>query len=153
MGQVQEANMAAIRRLSEAWNNLDRGTFAASYAQPIVLHRAHGDYTVFYGDDETWAEIVESFEVFPDHHVELLGMMADGDHVFVYFEYSGTDSGIGLDGRPPTGKKMAHRGFVDYRLKDGVVVEATSIHEAIDMYRGLGIPVVIGGVPMFGDDS
>ena len=55
------------------------------------------------------------FARYPDFHVDLLDVMAEGDLVIVRGIWSGTDS--------QTSTEICFRAFVQYRLDDGKIVE------------------------------
>ena len=88
--------------------------------------------------DEHWASVEDTFAVFPDFGAELLGVVAEGDRVFQYWTYSGTHLGSTPD-RGPTGKRAEWRAFSDYRFEDGVIVEATQIHDTYEQFLQLGL--------------
>jgi predicted ester cyclase len=69
----------------------------------------------------------------------LLGLVAEGDRVFQYWTYSGTHLGSTEGGRKPTGKRAEWRAFSDYRFEDGVIVEATQLHDTYEQYLQLGL--------------
>ena len=137
MGAVEEQNKAVIHRLVEAFNNQDREAFVSCYANPLVINTQHDSFTMTH--DEHWESVVDTFKVFPDFRSELLGVVAEGDRVFQYWTYSGTHLGSTAGGRKPTGKRAEWRAFSDYRFEDGVIVEATQIHDTYEQYLQLGI--------------
>jgi predicted SnoaL-like aldol condensation-catalyzing enzyme len=55
------------------------------------------------------------FARFPDFHVNLLDVVAEGDLVIVRGLWSGTDA--------ETSMRISFRAFVQYRLEDGKIVE------------------------------
>ena len=137
MNSVGESNKKVIHRLVEAFNKKDRVAFDSCYADPIVIHTQHSDVTMTH--DEHWASVEDTFTVYPDFHAELMGPIAEGDRVFQYWTYSGTHLGSTTGGIAPTGKKAEWRAFSDYRLEDGVIVEATQIHDTYEQYLQLGL--------------
>ncbi|MEE8376154.1 MAG: ester cyclase [Acidimicrobiia bacterium] len=137
MGAVEAQNKAVIYKLVEAFNNQDRETFVSCYANPIVINTQHETFTMTH--DEHWESVEDTFKVFPDFRSELLGVVAEGDRVFQYWTYSGTHLGSTPGGRKPTGKRAEWRAFSDYRFKDGVIFEATQIHDTYEQYLQLGI--------------
>jgi len=56
----------------------------------------------------------------------------------VNWTYSGTHLGSTPD-REPTGKRAEWRAFSDYRFEDGVIVEATQIHDTYEQFLQLGL--------------
>lgn len=136
MGAVEERNKATIYKLVDAFNKKDRGAFDSCYADPIVINTQFERFTMSH--DEHWESVEDTFVVFPDFRAELLGLVAEGDRVFQYWTYSGTHLGTTSD-RAPTGKRAEWRAFSDYRFEDGVIVEATQIHDMYQQYLQLGL--------------
>lgn len=139
----EEKNKAVIRQLMAAFNGRDREAFDACYADEIVVHSRAGDHT--YNHEEHWEQVQGLFKVFPDWHETVLRMVAEGDHVLLYWNTTATHLGRGQQGIEPTGKKAGFRGFSDYRLEDGKVVEAWQIYDMLDLYRQLGLVELPGG--------
>jgi len=137
VGAVEGRNKAVIYKLVEAFNNKDRAALDSCYANPIVINTQHESFSLSH--DEHWKDIEGTFEIFPDFHAELLGLVAEGDRVFQYWMYSGTHLGSGSGEREPTGKHAEWRAFSDYRFEDGKIVEATQIHETYEQYLQLGL--------------
>lgn len=143
METVEAQNKAVIHKLVEAFNNRDREAFDSCYADPIVINTQHETFTMSH--DDHWKSVEDTFEIFPDFRSELLGLIAEGDRVFQYWTYSGTHLGTSPGGREPTGRRAVWRAFSDYRFEDGVIVEATQIHDRYEQYVQLGIIEPLGG--------
>lgn len=62
-------------------------------------------------------------QAFPNLHVTIDGLVAQGDEVVVRWRASGTHSGAGL-GIPATGKECSIRGMTWHRYADGKLLEA-----------------------------
>ena len=80
------------------------------------------------------------FQAFPDMHLTVDGMIAEGDLVAVYYTGHGTHQGD-LMGIPPTGKQVTASAVLTLRIVDGMIVE--------DWLDGdkLGILQQIGAIP------
>jgi predicted ester cyclase len=137
MGAREERNKAVILTLVEAFNGQDREVFDSCHANPIVINTQHETFTMSH--DEHWASVRDTFTVFPDFRADLLGLIAEDDRVFQYWTYSGTHLGSTPGGREPTGKRAEWRAFSDYRFADGVIAEATQIHDTYEQYLQLGL--------------
>ncbi len=136
MGVVEEQNKSVIHKLVDAFNNKDREAFDSCYADPIVINTQHESFTMSH--DEHWQSVEDTFAVFPDFEAELLGVVAEGDRVFQYWTYSGTHLGSTSD-REATGKRAEWRAFSDYRFEDGVIAEATQLHDTYEQFLQLGL--------------
>jgi len=132
-----EENKKVVAQIVEAYNNRDRDGCDASFADPLVAHAGDGDLVMTH--DQHWEEWEKAYATFPDHEATILGMIAEDDHVYLYWTYSGTHLGKDWRGVEPTGKYAEWRAFVDYRLEDGKVVEAWEIHDNLEMYLQLGV--------------
>ena len=75
---------------------------------------------------------------FPDLHVTVDEMIAEGNMVANRFKISGTMKGE-MMGIPPTGKKMNIIEALFIRFENGKVVEATPTIDQLDMYQQLGV--------------
>ena len=75
---------------------------------------------------------------FPDLHITIEDMVAEGDMVAIQYMMRGTFTGKWGD-IAPTGKQMAlpHAGFA--RFKDGKQVEVWPYMDSLAMYQQLGI--------------
>jgi len=62
------------------------------------------------------------FQAFPDMHLTVDGMIAEGDWVAVYYTGTGTHQGE-LIGIPPTGKQVSASAILSLRIVDGKIVE------------------------------
>lgn len=126
---VEEQNKATINRIFQAINERDRKAFDACYADEVVAYHAHGGSETL-DHDAHWEVMERIFEIFPDYTETLLGMMAEGDRVFIYWRNAGTHL---------TGIHAEWHGFSDYRLKDGKIVEGWQIHDLLSLYEQLGL--------------
>ena len=59
---------------------------------------------------------------FPDIHVTIEDMIADGDKVVACLTFRGTQNGV-FQGVPPTGKEVSWSGIWIYRVANGQFVE------------------------------
>jgi steroid delta-isomerase-like uncharacterized protein len=74
---------------------------------------------------------------FPDMHVDITGMLSDGDWVAASFDATGTNTGP-MMGHPPTGKRMKMSGVGLFRIKDGKVSENRVVADFLGMMQQLG---------------
>ncbi len=75
---------------------------------------------------------------FPDLHVTVEDMIAEGDKVVAYKTLSGTHSGCHL-GIPPTGKCVQYQIISIYRIKNGKIAEYWGLQDEISLKRQLDI--------------
>ena len=76
---------------------------------------------------------------FPDVHMEVVELIAEGDKVVGRFTCSATDLG-GWLGHPPTGRRFEQVDEVAiFRLRDRRIVEAWSLEDTLSRLRQLGL--------------
>jgi steroid delta-isomerase-like uncharacterized protein len=128
-----EKNKAIIRSIYEAANKHDLALMVELTALDYVDHDIplHG---------------VESFKLFetaflkgfPDVHVTIEDMTAEGDRVWVHMKYEGTHTGE-YRGIAPTGKKFTMTAFSIFRIVKGKVAERKSVYDMLDFCKQLGV--------------
>ena len=122
MPMGQEQNKAVVRALYEGLNQRDWSVLDESLASDYV-HLSSGEYRV--DREGLKAGIINNFlKAFPDLHVTLDEIIAEGDKVMVRWTQQGTHLGPFLD-RPATGKFVTYSGINIFRLANGRIVEDT----------------------------
>ena len=96
----------------------------------------------FYGKEAKIDEIKRSFsdfrKSFPDMHIKIEDMVAEGDKVVTRFTLNGTHKGD-FAGIAPTGKRISI-GVIDIiRIADGKAVERWGIEDNLSMWQQLGV--------------
>ena len=76
-------------------------------------------------------------EAFPDLHVEILDMLAEGDRVMSRLRVSGTHRGAFLD-MSPTGNAVTYDEVIILRLANGKIVEHWAVADALSLMQGIG---------------
>lgn len=82
--------------------------------------------------------------VFPDNHLTIEDMLAEGDKVTVRWTSYNTHSGAEFYGIPPSGKRVVLTGTTIYRLIDGKVAELWHNEDLLGMLIQLGVPSPLG---------
>ncbi len=75
---------------------------------------------------------------FPDFHIDVDDMLAEGDKVAVRMRMSGTHQGDFM-GIPPTGKRVTMQGIDIVRLEGGKLAEHWAIFDELGMMQQLGV--------------
>src|SRR5215212_5902491 len=115
-----EENKATVRRwVDAAWNSGDFSSAPDLYPSDYVLHFA-GMET--HGADGLSGFISAYRAAFPDLHMTIEDLLADGDKVVWRITTSGTQRNEFM-GIPPSGKAMAVSAIVISRFADGKWVE------------------------------
>ena len=122
-GSIQARNKAvAMRVFDEIFN---QGKFQVAdeiYAPDFQNHGLHRSVDLKTDQEAVHAEK----KAFPDLHISVQQMVAEGDKVAVLWTFQGTHTGSGYEGFPPTGTRVELRGITIWRIVDGRIVEEWS---------------------------
>lgn len=89
-------------------------------------------------------------KAFPDLHLTVEDMFAEGDKVVTRFTSRGTQKGAFV-GMPPTGKQVTVSTIVIARIAEGKIVEQWGLDDQMGMLQQLGlIPALFGFVLLAG---
>jgi predicted ester cyclase len=78
---------------------------------------------------------------FPDVHMEVIDLIAEGEKVVGRFECSATHDGE-WRGHPPTGRRFERVDEVYFfRLRDGRITDSWGLEDSADRLRQLGLPI------------
>ena len=89
-------------------------------------------------------------KAFPDVHLTVEDMIAEGDKVVTRYTSRGTQKGVFM-GIPPTGKQMEISSIIIARMADGKIVEEWGLDDQMGMLQQLGIiPALFGLVFLAG---
>lgn len=96
--------------------------------------------------DERIVEMVRQgcfryFEAFPDLHIALDDVIAEGDRVFVRSTFTGTHDGE-YKGIPPTGRHVASESAEVFRIADGMFVGYWCLSNVAGLMRQLTEEIV-----------
>ena len=124
---MSERNKAVIRRLVEEVLNGGRmEVIDALYAPELA--------------DEAKAWIAPFRASFPDTHMEVVDLIAEGDRVVGRFTCSGAHLREWL-GHAPTGRRFEAIDEVSiYRFRDGRIVESWGLEDNLGRLQQLGLP-------------
>ena len=78
------------------------------------------------------------FQAIPDAKTTINMMVAEGDLVFVFSPYTGTHTGDGLLGLPPTGNKVKYDIVDMFRLRDGKLCEHWDVADTKTIFTQMG---------------
>jgi steroid delta-isomerase-like uncharacterized protein len=85
---------------------------------------------------------------FPDLHLSVEDMIAQGDKVVIRFTSRGTQTRA-FAGIPPTGKHVTVSSILIARIADGKIVEQWGLDDQIGMLQQLGVIPTLLGVVFF----
>jgi steroid delta-isomerase-like uncharacterized protein len=127
-----ENNKAIIRSVYEAANKHNLALMVEFTAPDYVDHTAQLRGLESFKQSETIF-----FKGFPDVHVTIEDMTAEGDRVWVHLKYEGTHTGE-YRGIAPTGKKFTMTAFSIFRIFEGKIAERETVYDMLDFLRALG---------------
>ncbi|MGD9711737.1 MAG: ester cyclase [Thermomicrobiales bacterium] len=131
-----DVNTVALREAVGSFNSKDdRERYFALYAEDALFHGyapedLHGTAAIRQFYDMVWS-------AFPDIHLSVEDVVADGDRVAARYQISGTHDGEFM-GIPTTGKPIAVNGMTIFRFADGKVVERWQFLDTMAMMTQLG---------------
>jgi steroid delta-isomerase-like uncharacterized protein len=129
-----EENKAVVRRLyMELFNKGRTELIDELYAPDYVSHTAAPAARQDRGQVATRLRTT-----FPDLHVTIEDLLAEGDKVMSRVTIRGTDTG-GFQGRPPTGRRIEIAAMVVRRIVDGKIAEAWELSDQAGLQRQLGL--------------
>jgi len=137
-----EENKAKQRRVWEdAFNKGDLSVANETIATNYVYH---GPMGMEYKGPEGFKQVVTMFRTaFPDLHITVEDMVAEGDKVVSYYTMTGTHKGE-LMGIAPTDKKVKFSGIVIVRWVGSKEVEARGVGDMLSMMQQLGVVPPMG---------
>ena len=135
-----EDNKALVRRLIEVvWNQGNLAVFDELYAPDFIFHDPGLPQVRTREEDKQW--IAGILKAFPDFHLTIEDLIAEGDQVVVRLTARGTNIGdLGAPApHPATGKLVTITGNVIARVANGQFVEIWHQVDWLGMFQQLGL--------------
>ncbi len=130
-----EENKAIVHMMFEAINKQNLVLLDELMAPNFVLHM-HAKQTRGW---EVNRQVVEDeIKAFPDLHVVIEDIIAEGDKVCVHLKETGTHRGE-YRGLAPTGNKFSYTVIAIWRIVEGKIAEGWIIYDQMDFLKQLGI--------------
>ena len=134
------ANKAAFRRFQDAMNTGDAEVISKTIdevVEPDVLFHAPmpTGATGVQALKQVWAVLLRAF---PDLHVAVEDLIAEGDKVVARNTVTGTHRGE-YRGLPPTGKSVTYNEIFVVRFADGRIAEIWGVVDVLSQMRQLGM--------------
>jgi len=135
-----EKNKAIVRRnVDEFWNTGNMNIVDELYATNFVNHNPNAPDVRDLEGLKKWAKA--SFASFPDTHITIKDMVAEGDKVAKRWTFRATHKGD-FFGIPPTGKQVAWTGTTIYRIAGGKIVEIWWNIDVLGLFQQMGFKLV-----------
>ena len=120
----EENKMLVRRQIEDVWNNGNAGAIRT------------------YWGDAVRGEIEHTYMMlrtaFPDLHITIDDLIAEGDRVAGRFTLTGTHQGT-LQGVQPTGKRVAFGAMRIYRIQEAKVVETWAQQDLLGLLQQLDV--------------
>jgi len=130
-----EENKAIIRKMIEAVNLQNLASLDELIASDCVYHMNAQQIQGL----EVLKRVMEGeFKGFPDLHVTIEDLMAEGDKVCVRLKETVTHTNE-FRGLTPTGKKLTYTAVTIWRIVEGKVVEGWGVYGQMDFLKQLGV--------------
>lgn len=133
-----EDNKTLVRRWTEeAWNKGNLSIVEEIYAATYVGHDPASPIGDPVGPEGAKQFVATYRRAFPDTHITIEQLVAEGDTVVSRFTARGTHNGPLMD-LAPTGKPVTVTGIGISRVAGGKIVEEWTNYDALGMLQQLG---------------
>ena len=78
-------------------------------------------------------------KAFPDHHITIEDVIAEGDKVVIRCMVTGTHTDGDYMGIAPTGKQFKMSAIIISRIVDGKIVARKSVRDMLDAFKQVGV--------------
>jgi len=130
-----EENKAIVRKMFEAINKQNMVSLDKLMEPDFVLHM-HSKQTQGW---KVGRQVVEDeIKAFPDLHVAIEDVIAEGDKVCVRLQETGTHRGK-YHGLAPTGNKLSYTVVAIWRIVERKIVEGWIAYDQMDFLKQLGV--------------
>ena len=132
-----ETNKATIRRMVEqVYNERRLDLIDEFFTEDFVGHNVGAP--PIHGQEELRAGIAMALDAYPDFHLALDDVIAEGDKAAARWTSRGTQRGE-LLGVPATGKLITQQGMVFYRMVNARIAEVWFHADNLGLMQQLGI--------------
>jgi steroid delta-isomerase-like uncharacterized protein len=130
-----EKNKDFIQNFNEDfWNKHNIAAFDQYFTTDFIAHFVDGDQNA-----EQYKGICQAyFAAFPDMHVTINDVLAEGDKVVKVWTVNSTSKGDFM-GIPATGKPMVLKGMEVFRIANGKIAELWVSMDNLGMLTQLGV--------------
>jgi steroid delta-isomerase-like uncharacterized protein len=132
-----EENKALVRRwVEEAWNNKNLSVVEETWDPNWIDHS--GPPGQASGPEGARQFVTQFSAAFPDVHITIEDMVAEGDTVVYRWTGRATHEGV-FQGIPPTGRRVEVPGITIHRLQNGKIAETWGLVDTLGMLQQLGV--------------
>ena len=136
---MSQENRDMIRRwFDEVWNKGNADAIDEMFDEQGIAHGLSAETGAPMVGPAAFREFHAKFrEAFPDIHVEIDDVVAEGDKVAARCTVTGNHLGDSL-GLPATNNPVEFEGMAIVRVKDGKIVEGWNTFDFTKLYRQIG---------------
>lgn len=131
---LEEVNRAAVARLYDECINQGKLNVADQLISSSFIASGPNGGT---GPEGYRATVRHLLAGFPDIHFTVHNLVAENDHVAVYWAWDGTHRGS-FASVAPTGNRVHQEGMVMYRFESGKITEAKVLFDRLGVFQQLG---------------
>jgi C-1 hydroxylase len=142
-----EENKAIVRKSIEIISTHDLSSIENIVSSNFVDHTRQ-----IHGLEGMKQFLFMVFKSFPDFHINIEDIIAEGDKVWVRLTITASHTGE-FNGLPPTGKKFKEASIWINRIGNGKLVEGWDVQDELDFYKKIGaIAYTEKGKNLFSED-
>jgi len=130
-----EENKAIVRKMFEAINKQSLASLDKLMAPDFILHMRAKQAK---GWKVSRQVVEDEIKAFPDLHVAIEDIIAEGDKVCVRLQETATHTGQ-YRGLAPTSNKLSYSVIAIWRVVKGKIVEGWIIYDQMDFLKQLGV--------------
>jgi len=130
-----EDNKVIIRKMIEAVNKQNLASLDELLAPDFVVHM-HAQK--MQGLEVNKQVIEDEIKGFPDLHVTIEDIIAEGDKVCVRLKEKATHTGE-YRGLAPTGRKLSYTVVAIWRIVEGKILDGWIVYDQLDFLKQLGV--------------
>jgi steroid delta-isomerase-like uncharacterized protein len=130
-----EENKDIIRKVIDAINTQNLDSLDELIAPNFAYHTPSQQIK---GLDTMKQGVMEELQSFPDLHVAIEDIMAEGGKVCVRLRETATHKAP-FRGLAPTGKKLTYTVMTIWRIVRGKIVEGWGVYDQMDFFKQLGV--------------
>ena len=144
---MPSANEAVVLDWFErVWNRKEAGAIADFLTDATIAHGMGPNGTDLIGRESFEQSHALFCDAFPDVHVTVGPLVADGDKVAAFLTCKGTHLGDAL-GVPATGQTVVFHAMTISRIENGKVVEGWNVIDLLSVFRQIGATQVAASLP------
>jgi steroid delta-isomerase-like uncharacterized protein len=139
---LEETNKALVQRyFDDVWNKGKSELIPEFASADILDHLPEGESK---GIEGLKQHVVTTLTAFPDIHIIIDDMIANGNEVAMSWTANGTHKGVLLGTIPPTNKQVTFTGITIFKVADNKFTEIWSTADMLGLMQQLGVAPATG---------